>query len=255
MSEMMSKRCCGACVYACGVRRGPVGMLVCANCPDAPGELTQVAGDDCCPRFRAKRGPVVRLEPPAPPDELTRLIPLTRGKFAMVDAADYEWLSAYTWHALKVAGNFYACRKEKGKTILMHRQIMPPPPGKVVDHKNNNGLDDHRRNLRICTQQQNVCNSRPQRRKSGFKGVSRHRDKWAARIKYGGKQYCLGSFDTPLEAARARDRKARELMGEYAWLNRPQDAGRIVSVKGIIRLRAHVTARLQVLPSRSSVWE
>ncbi len=246
----MSKRCCEACTYACGVRRGPAEMRVCANCPDAPGELTQVAGDDCCPRFRAKRGPVIRLEPPEAPDQRTRLIPLTRGKFAMVDAADYEQLSKYKWHAIKVAGNFYACRKEGGKTILMHRQIMQAPPGKVVDHKNHNGLDDHRHNLRKCTQQQNVCNSRSKGGASGFRGVTRHRDKWSARVKHRGKQYYLGSFDDPLQAALARDRKARELAGEYAWLNRPDAlAGRIICLQGIIRVHVRLTARLQVQPA------
>ena len=251
----MSERCCEACAYACGVRRGPAGMRVCANCPDAPGELTQVAGDDCCPRFRAKRAPVVRLEPPAPPDEQTRLIPLTRGKFAMVDVADYEELSRYKWHAIKAGGNFYACRKEGDKSILMHRQIMQAPQGRVVDHWNHEGLDNHRHNLRNCTQQQNVCNSRPQGPESGFKGVTRHRDKWAARIKHRGKQYYLGCYDDPLQAALIRDRKARELAGEYAWLNRPDAiTGRILCLKGLIRVRIRLTARLQIRPNRSSVW-
>jgi hypothetical protein len=247
---MVSKRCCDTCAHACAVRRGPAAMRVCANRPDAPGELTQVAGDGCCPRFLARRAPVVRLEPPAAPDEGTRFIPLTQGKFAMVDTADYEWLSRYKWHAIKVAGNFYACRKEGGKTILMHRQIMQPPQRKVVDHKNNNSLDDHRHNLRICTQQQNMCNRRPHGSESGFKGVTRHRDKWSARVKHRGKQYYLGHFDDPVEAARARDRKARELAGEYAWLNCPDAVGgRIICLQGIIRVRVRLTGRLQILPA------
>jgi hypothetical protein len=130
----MCDRTCGNCVYACGVRKGPKGMLVCANCPEAPGDLTRVQPKGTCPLFRDKPKPVVRPELPEPPDEYTKLIPLTRNKYAMVDPADYEWLKDYKWHAIKVAGKYYACRKEGGKSILMHREIMKPPEGKVVDH-------------------------------------------------------------------------------------------------------------------------
>jgi len=252
----MCNRSCANCVYACGVRNGPPEMLVCANCPEAPGDLTQVQGDGCCPRFRAKPQPVVRLEPPAPPDDKTKLIPLTQGKFAMVDPADFEWLKDFKWHAIKVSSNYYACRKVGGKSILMHREIMQPPEGMVVDHKNHQSLDNHRCNLRVCTQQENVCNSRPCGAKSGFKGVSPHRNKWSSKLKYKGKTYRMGDFDDPVEAARARDRKAHELCSEYAWFNLPEEVhGRVIDLKGAAHGRSGATARMQVLRRRSSVWE
>jgi len=223
-------------------------MLVCANCPDAPGDLTQVAADGYCRRFRGKPKPVVRLTPPDPPDEKTKLISLTQGKFAMVDAADYECLGQYRWHAMKVGPNYYACRHGGGKTILMHRQIMQPSAGMVVDHKNHNSLDNCRENLRICTQQQNVCNRRPSPNESGFRGVRRHRKKWNAFIKCRGITYRLGDFDDPAEAARARDRKAVELVGEYAWLNFPSEIrGRVVCFKGVLRVRSGAAGRLRVI--------
>jgi len=244
----MSNHNCGECTYACEVRNGPAGLLVCANCEEAPGDLTQVAPEGGCPRFRAKRQPVVRLEPPEPPDERTKLIPLTRGKFAMVDAADYEPLSRHKWHAIKVAGNYYACRKVGGSSILMHREIMQPPPGMVVDHIHHNTLDNHRCNLRVCTQAQNRYNTRPYGKKGGYKGVTAKGDKWEAKIKHCGQWYNLGLFDTAIEAARARDLKAIELCKEYAWLNLPEEVRRrLVEVAGVIRVRTRMTGRLQVV--------
>ena len=248
----MCDRTCANCAYVCGVRKGPKGMLVCANCPEAPGDLTRVQGDGCCPRFRAKPEPVVRLEPPAPPDERTKLIPLTKGKFAMVDAADFEWLNQFKWHAIKVADNYYACRKEGGKSILMHRQIMNPPKGMVVDHKNHTTLDNHRCNLRVCTQAQNLYNTRSHSR-SGYKGVSPKGDKWEAKIKHRGQWYHLGLFDDPVEAARARDRMAVKLFGEYAWLNLPEEVhDPVTELAGAARGRSRATARRSTAAGRAA---
>jgi hypothetical protein len=252
----MCDRSCANCLYACGVRNGPAGMLVCANCPEAPGDLTQVQPDGVCPLFRAKPKPVLRPEVLQPPDPFTKVIPLTRGKVALVDPADYEWLKEYKWHAMKVGQNYYACRKEGGKSILMHREIMKAPAGKVVDHKNHQTLDNHQGNLRECTQQQNVWNSRPHNPKSGFKNVTPHRDKWAAKFKYKGKTYRLWDYDDPVEAARARDRKAHELCSEYAWFNLPGEVpGRVLDLSGTAHGQSGASASLQVRRRGSSVWE
>jgi hypothetical protein len=105
----------------------------------------------------------------------------------------------------------------------MHREIMQPPPGMVVDHIDGNRANNSRENLRVCTQRQNVCNRGPHG-KSGFKGVTPHRDKWDAKLGYKGETYRAGIFDDPEDAARARDRLALEVVGEYAWLNRPEEA-------------------------------
>lgn len=138
----------------------------------------------------------------------------------------------------------------------MHREIMKPPKGMVVDHRNHEGLDNHRHNLRVCTQQENVWNSRPCGSRSGFKGVTPHWDKWAAKLKYKGKTYRLGDYDDPVAAARARDRKAHELCSEYAWFNLPGEIhGRIIDLKGTAHGQSGAAARLQVRRRGADVWE
>jgi len=133
-------------------------------------------------------------------------------------------LKNYKWFATSpcACGAVYAGRHEHGRLVLMHRQIMNPPQGKLVDHTNGNGLDNRRGDLRICTARENSHNRRPHAGKtsSKFIGVVRHRHKWMARA---GGEY-LGVFDDEAEAARARDRKARELYGEHAWLNFPPES-------------------------------
>jgi hypothetical protein len=198
-------------------------LTMCANHPDAPGRMREVSG--ICPNYRMKkpRPPLVRTEPPPPPNDEIRYIPLTRGLYAIVDAADYEWLSKHKWCArCDVDGKrFYACRNDHGRLVLMHREIMKPPPGMVVDHLNRQSLDDRRCNLHICTPLENSKNSRRRVGKSGYIGVYRRGDKWSACYNHAGREYYLGLFDTAVEAARARDAKAIELGGPYVQLNFP----------------------------------
>ena len=92
-----------------------------------------------------------------------------------------------------------------------------------VDHKDLDGLNNRQDNLRNCTQEQNEYNKGPRGRKSRFKGVYPRGDKWYAMIKHKGIVYYLGTFDDEVEAAKARDRKAYELEGEYAYLNFPEE--------------------------------
>jgi hypothetical protein len=194
---------------------------LCANHPDTPGQMRPIPGTPCR-NFRAKARPN-GTEVPVPADPNTRYIPLTQNLFALVDAEDYEWLKDYKWHVTRrgACGTAYAGRRERGRLVLMHRQIMNPPKGMVVDHINGNGLDNRRCNLRICTQKQNVHNSRGRAgKKSRFLGVSPAGDKWVAKV---GGQY-LGVFDDEVEAAKARDRRAREIYGEHAWLNFPPES-------------------------------
>ena len=88
------------------------------------------------------------------------LIPLTQGQFAIVDAEDYEWLSRHKWCAAKSRDNFYAHRFGDGTIVNMHREIMRAPKGVICDHKNHNGLDNRKSNLRLCTSAQNQYNKR-----------------------------------------------------------------------------------------------
>jgi len=197
--------------------------LICANWSKSPGHLREVTSAEPCANFRPRRKKPVWTEVPEPADDEVRYIPLTKGLFAIVDASDYEWLSRYKWTALVTAGKTYAIRSHKGKTILMHRQIMNPPKGMVVDHIDGHGVNNSRTNLRTCTRQQNLCNTRPRGGRSQYKGVryDKRRKKWIAEITYKGKKRYLGAFDDELEAAQAYDAKARQLFGPYARLNFP----------------------------------
>jgi hypothetical protein len=176
-----------------------------------------------CRNFHPRRRPPQRDEPPAPTSADVRHIALTKGKFAIVDAADYDYLSRFRWHAKEARGRFYAATVIDGKSVTMHQLLMDPPPGKVIDHINGNGLDNRRQNMRICTPQQNRRNTRPRRKSSAFIGVSRRGDKYKARIKHNGREVHLGTFDDETQAARARDRAARKLHGPFAWLNFPDE--------------------------------
>jgi len=193
---------------------------MCANHSDTPGQWREAPGQPCR-NFRPKP---CRVEPPEPPNEKIRYIPLTRGLHAIVDTDDYGWLSRHKWYAGRPtsAGKVYARRNIPGGTMLMHRMIVQAPKGMVVDHINGNSLDNRRCNLRLCTQTENIQNSRQRTdAKSRFKGVYPKDDKWYARVSHRGKVYYLGTFDDDVEAAKARDRKASELYGQYAWLNFP----------------------------------
>lgn len=157
-------------------------------------------------------------------------MPLTQGLVAFVDDEDYGWLFRWNWQAKKVWNTYYAIRKIKrnGKTITiyMHRVIMDTPTGKDTDHRNGNGLDNQRVNLRVCTHAENIHNFHS--KKSGasqFKGVcwSKARTKWWAQIACNKRHYWLGYFTDETEAAKAYDRKAIELFGEFAKTNFPVD--------------------------------
>jgi len=117
----------------------------------------------------------------------------------------------------------YAICNDRGKFVYMHRMIMRPRKSYVVDHIDGNGLNNRRCNLRVCTRAQNQANARPRGGASQFIGVYRHRDRWLARATRRGKCYHVGIFKDEVEAAKARDRKAYELHGEYAYLNFPED--------------------------------
>jgi len=161
-----------------------------------------------------------------------RKIPLTQGKFAIVDTEDYKELSKYKWYAIRSKRGFYAGRSvgtnRNGigqKTVRMHHVILKPPEGKFIDHINHNGLDNRKNNLRICTMQQNSWNMRKQRGNctSQYKGVTRRKDigRWQARIVYNAKKISIGFFDDEKAAALAYDAKAKELFGEFAAPNLP----------------------------------
>ncbi len=165
------------------------------------------------------------------PSESYREILLSQGQIALVDAADYDWLSQWKWYARwdKKMHSFYAWRSVKVsgkvKSTAMSRLITNAPRGTVVDHWNHNTLDNRRFNLRPCPTRHNRFNNQKQANNtSGFKGVCLNNDKtaWKAYIKVDGKRLHLGYFplDKKQEAADAYDRAALLYHGEFALTNR-----------------------------------
>lgn len=176
----------------------------------------------CCARETVAAGePSTRM---AGKDGKIRYIALTQGLFATVDVDDYERLAKYRWYFYQDGNTFYAFRREgkRARKIIMHREIMDAPKGLVVDHRDGDGLNNRKSNLRVCTQAQNACNRRPRwDGTSVYKGVSWYKPskKWEAKITYKGKCTYLGRFDDEIEAAKVYDAKAKELFEEFAYLN------------------------------------
>lgn len=146
------------------------------------------------------------------------LIPLTQNKSAVVDDEDYERLKNKMWqysscgYATAYPGEF------------MHRVVMnlSKYDGINVDHINGDKLDNRKENLRVCTQAQNIANSKINKsNKSGYKGVywNKERHKWSTQIKFNRKSMHIGHFVDLEDAAHAYDTKARELFGEFAKTN------------------------------------
>ena len=149
---------------------------------------------------------------------MPKTISLNHGMVAIVDDDDFEWLSCWKWRAIhSYRSQWHAYRREDNKLVRMHRAILNAPAGSYVDHRNGNCLDNQRCNLRLCDNRRNQWNSRP-RHWTRYKGVRlhQHSGRWHARIG-------LGSFATAEEAARAYDKAARLLCGEFAFLNFPNE--------------------------------
>jgi hypothetical protein len=146
-------------------------------------------------------------------------IELNKGAFTLVDEQDYSVLTKWKW---KLGTSGYAqrnsCQRGEVKTLFLHRFLMSPPAGLSVDHINGNRLDNRKHNLRICTTQQNLQNSKPRSGRK-FKGVTKSRDAWQARIFADGRRISLGRFRSPEEAAAAYNEAAKTHYGEFAWLN------------------------------------
>lgn len=156
---------------------------------------------------------------------MSREIPLTQNKVALVDDEDYEDAVKHKWCAMHIRGRWYAARTCNGTTQYLHTFILGKFPGWVVDHIDGNGLNCTDRNMRYCRPAQNQRNRAIHKNNvTGFKGVSfmatgKRKKRWRALIGAEGQHIHIGIFATPEEAARAYDLAAIKYHGEFARLN------------------------------------
>lgn len=168
--------------------------------------------------------------------ECMKEIPLTQGKVALVDDEDFERVNQWKWNAelhktrAGTESTWYAKRipwdsvsKRSLPKIYMHRFVVGLSDASVrIDHRDRNGLNNQRSNLRLSTPSQNHANSiMNSRNTSGFRGVhwDKNRLKWEAQIRCGEKRIHLGRFETKAEAAIAYNNAAVAHFGEFATLN------------------------------------
>lgn len=150
---------------------------------------------------------------------------LTQGKVALVDDADFDSLNQWKWRAANIKGRWYAYRVTHGshktrKSVAMHREIMGDlAAGKEVDHRDGDGLNNCRDNLRPATHAENMRNNRQKPSECGFRGVQKHGPSWQAKVSINGKLIAIGTFPTPEDAARAYDRVATTIHGEFVRTN------------------------------------
>lgn len=154
-------------------------------------------------------------------DSNIRLIPLSRGMSAIVDAADFDQLSQWKWYAQKCGSKYYAARHERGtaRVLLMHRELLAPPELMEIDHEDGDGLNNCRSNIRLATHRENNLNKGPTRRStSGIKGVSfdKATGKWRATIRTLGHSIYLGIFISKDDAGNAYRNAANRLHGQFA---------------------------------------
>lgn len=163
---------------------------------------------------------------------------LTRGHVAIFDVLYAPFLGLWKWTANFDGRNWYAVRSEHhtidGKrrsfTVRMHQAVMPLPYGWIHDHRNGDGLDNRKSNLRPATISNNNANQRPRKLTSSkYKGVSKAPGGWRSAISVDGTFHYLGLFADEASAAEAYDDAAVRLRGEFARTNFPANAKRAVA--------------------------
>lgn len=163
--------------------------------------------------------------------DLTVKIPLTQGKFTLIDNKDYPLVSQYKWH-VRTGSRPRSCSRIlqyaashlpiSNKIILLHRLILNPRKGEECDHINGDGLDNRRQNLRLVTHSENMMSQRNRLDTSSmYKGVCKCKDcnRWRAYIHINKKTIHLGSFKSEEEAGKAYDEAAKKYFGKYAKTN------------------------------------
>lgn len=166
--------------------------------------------------YRASRNGITVPEIPLG----TKAVPVgVSGEYSLVDEEDYDRLMICNW-SKRTDGYAY-----NFKSGYMHRFILGVTDSSlVVDHVNHDRLDNRKSNLRLCTHQENIFNMKSITGASKYKGVSYDKtcNKWASEITKNYTKHRLGFFDNEIEAALAYDKKAKEIFGDFAYLNFPE---------------------------------
>lgn len=151
----------------------------------------------------------------------TAIVPLTRGLEALIDVQDIPLVAGYNWYAAPSGHTFYAGRNmrvgDKVHTIKMHRVLMRVSDSTIIDHINQNGLDNRRENLRRATLGQNQHNRKKQKSSSLYKGVMFRKDsgKWQTRIMVDGNHIHLGLYKSEEDARDAYAAASKLFHGEF----------------------------------------
>jgi len=160
--------------------------------------------------------------------ERMKEIQLVNGGVAFVDDEDFEKVRGYRWRSSTRHNTTYARTCNKGRTLLMHRLIMDAPPGTVVDHRDSNGLNNCRQNLRLCTNQQNLWNRKKGKKRghswSPYIGVCvTQTGRYTTQVSVDGKPVYFGCFTNERDAALMYDAVVRRTRSEFATLNFPDE--------------------------------
>jgi hypothetical protein len=135
----------------------------------------------------------------------------------LIDLEDIPKVKSIGWHLTPNKRNTRYCISNKG--VLLHRLLMDDPEGMVIDHINHNGLDNRKCNLRICTNQENICNCEiPKNNKSGCKGVywAKDKQKWTVQITINNKTKYIGRYENLEDAIKARQEASKKYYGDFA---------------------------------------
>ena len=155
-----------------------------------------------------------------------------KGKVVLIDDEDWNKVKGYRWTIDKQKNLYYVTAtlyiNGNKETVRMHRVITGcnKGDGLIVDHINHNTLDNRKTNLRVCDIAENTRNQQKHKNSlNPYKGIkySKRDKKWIARIQYNKKRIYVGCNKDPIEAAKAYDRKAIELHGEFAYTNFPKE--------------------------------
>lgn len=134
----------------------------------------------------------------------------------IIDAEDVDLVKQYSWSLSNGRHTQYCKSNQVGQ---LHRLVMNAPKGMVVDHINHNGLDNRKSNLRICTNQENICNCEiPKNNKSGCKGVywAKDKNKWTVQVTINNKTIYIGRYTNLEEAIEARKEASKKYYNEFA---------------------------------------